>query len=519
VTDENQNDLSLSELQFIRTSLDQWNSSNSKSWLLYASPYANLCTNGIYSTDLNYLDYKSQADSLWSAELDGVWQQPNAFAKPQGSNNNKVTDQELLKSFNQYLLEHPSVGGNMELDYYNHNSTPNANANIDPQPYARSIDYFSYGKKYGFVNNYKTFIDNAGLYYQLANLSDTATGHLGNMRSAYHQICNYLKAGNSGLITNGRFEVTNSTGDPYAWTSSGATIQMHSGNQKGNVFYGNQYMSMNNLDSLTSRALQINDGSYELNFLAKSPSGLGSLTAKWGNNSEVEQLSDEWTEYSIDLTGIQVGDQLKFISSQDTELDALELHRGQSFVNHHWNEEFPLIIEANSDTSYFGAFSEWHDLDTSLATLKIDFEMRSKKTTGSNALLELHVEFMDENESPLSTTINSISSANFAVAQNNLASQTDSGNYVVLEYVPFGNPNGNGCGGGSASGLDTWESRWIHNSVVFNIPYDAVSYQIKYRSPVDEFYMLMEDDATPLDSSGFYLNKRSQSNNESSHPN
>ncbi|MGB0425173.1 MAG: hypothetical protein ACPGED_12655, partial [Flavobacteriales bacterium] len=138
VTDENQNDLSLSELQFIRTSLDQWNSSNSKSWLLYASPYANLCTNGIYSTDLNYLDYKSQADSLWSAELDGVWQQPNAFAKPQGSNNNKVTDQELLKSFNQYLLEHPSVGGNMELDYYNHNSTPNANANIDPQPYARS---------------------------------------------------------------------------------------------------------------------------------------------------------------------------------------------------------------------------------------------------------------------------------------------------------------------------------------------------------------------------------------------
>ncbi|MGB0424609.1 MAG: T9SS type A sorting domain-containing protein, partial [Flavobacteriales bacterium] len=382
-----------------------------------------------------------------------------------------------------------------------------------------SIDYFSYGKKYGFVNNYKTFIDNAGLYYQLANLSDTATGHLGNMRSAYHQICNYLKAGNSGLITNGRFEVTNSTGDPYAWTSSGATIQMHSGNQKGNVFYGNQYMSMNNLDSLTSRALQINDGSYELNFLAKSPSGLGSLTAKWGNNSEVEQLSDEWTEYSIDLTGIQVGDQLKFISSQDTELDALELHRGQSFVNHHWNEEFPLIIEANSDTSYFGAFSEWHDLDTSLATLKIDFEMRSKKTTGSNALLELHVEFMDENESPLSTTINSISSANFAVAQNNLASQTDSGNYVVLEYVPFGNPNGNGCGGGSASGLDTWESRWIHNSVVFNIPYDAVSYQIKYRSPVDEFYVLMEDDATPLDSSDFYLNKRSQSNNESSHPN
>ena len=514
VTDENQNDLSVTELQFIKASLDQWNTLNSKSWLLYASPYANLCTNGIYSSDLDYLDYKSQADSSWSAELDGVWQQPNVFAKPQASNNNKVTDQELLKAFNQYLIEHPGIGGNIELDYYNHNANPSANANIDPQPYARSIDYFSYGKKYGFVNNYKAFIDNAGMYYQLANLADTATGHLGNMRTAYHQTYNYLKAGNSGLITNGRFEVTNSTDDPYAWISSGATIQMHSGNQKGNVLYGNQYMAMDNTDALTSRALQINDGSYELRFLAKSPSGLGSLKAVWGSNYEVVQLTDEWTHYSIDLAGIQLGNQLRFFSSQDTELDAVEVHRGQSFVNHQWNEEFPLIIEANTDSSYFGAFSKKHSLDPSPSVLTINFEMRSKKTTGCNANLEVHVDFKDENDSTLSTTLNSISSANFAVAQSNLASQVDSGNYAILEYVPYGSPNGNACGAGSESGLDKSESRWVHNSVGFNVPFGASSYQIKFRSPIDEFYVLMEDDSAPLDSSEYDLMKSSQSNND-----
>ncbi|MEO0405549.1 MAG: DUF4855 domain-containing protein, partial [Bacteroidota bacterium] len=176
---------------------------NSYGWVFVGAPFNKL------GCDQNECgDVKSQYDEFYFESFDQLWQQPNAFSRRQPSAARQVVDRDILRFVGEYVAEESQDFG-IQMEY----NTPIDNL-ADPtltdpyHPYHRLFDYMDNGKKYGYINYYRGFIDDEGDFFNLA-LSDQDDD-----KDLYNAVYQYIKDSQQGCIINSTFEhIITSGGD------------------------------------------------------------------------------------------------------------------------------------------------------------------------------------------------------------------------------------------------------------------------------------------------------------------
>lgn len=188
-------------LEFIKNEIDRYN------WELYGSPY--MIFNNDKTVESTYTDNVYQYFDL-------LWQQPNVFFEHFSRGN---IDRDLLILANE-LIQEKNLNVNIESNLPNPDET-----------YGRVIDYFTYGEKYGFINQSKIYYDEAGGYYL------SATSENPTYRGVYEKLYDFIKKSRYGVVINGKFETIN--------------------HNKLNGWKGNYTFTNNGLDKLINNSYEI----------------------------------------------------------------------------------------------------------------------------------------------------------------------------------------------------------------------------------------------------------------------
>lgn len=171
-------------LSFLRQEADHYG------WELYGSPYM------IFNED-------KTVQSTYSEDVfqyfDILWQQPNVFFHHFSRGN---IDRNLLIMANDLIVE-KKLNVNIESSL----PTPE-------ETYGRVMDYFTYGEKYGYINQSKMYYDEAGGYYI------NATSENPDYRMVYDKLYDFINKSRYGVPINGNFETLNNYQKLNGWKGS-----------------------------------------------------------------------------------------------------------------------------------------------------------------------------------------------------------------------------------------------------------------------------------------------------------
>ncbi len=159
------------------------------SWNVMGIPYTRTCSDGELLKS-RYRDTDVEEGDI-SSLVSIINQQPNAFPVKRSSHNDQIIDQENLAYADQ-LMQNESYGAHIE-----HHTKE---VQIGSQPYRRVIDYLDYGKRLGYVNYRKSYIDDEGDFFNLAFSEDEAE------RFAYDELYRCIMLAEKGHVLNSRFE-------------------------------------------------------------------------------------------------------------------------------------------------------------------------------------------------------------------------------------------------------------------------------------------------------------------------
>jgi len=166
---------------FLKNELDKYN------WELYGSPY------------MNFTDNQS-INSTYSKDIypyfNILWQQPNVFYHHFSRGN---IDRDLLL-FASELINNNQLNVNIET-----------NLPSSTETYGRVLDYFTYGKKYGFINYSKIYYDEAGAYYLNSKSKNP------EFRMIYDKLYEFIDKARYGSLINGNFESYDQNKKLYGW--------------------------------------------------------------------------------------------------------------------------------------------------------------------------------------------------------------------------------------------------------------------------------------------------------------